>query len=563
MNKRWVLQFIIFSSCFLSQNAFSGIFDIFRSASSLWSFSRAISTPDEMIRDLEAKIRVLEQVAQRVGAETAEGVRIRASIRTATKNLGRILGGDAFGAGFNEFLASTSAATATGVRTATGRSLGAFTAGLADGVRGTPSPGGGRTGGLSGVMGAMAEEVEAALRGVGGGPSIGARLGTALGDEADVGLGAATEGLAKGMDRAGKNLGKGLEEFMGESSHGFGAGLKEIAGNLRGAFWSFNFGSLFFTYLGVTSLAISVPLASWLGVRYMYNKMLHNLKSPGFIAETDFVPLFKRPFSRRPEVGDLNDFVAPEEFKQKIFAYVKQLKMLRESKSNAGIMALFYGPYGVGKTFVAKIIARAAGLNFAVIRGSSIRDNKNFAKMLAEKFAWARANNIILIIDEAEEVLGAAQDQSTDRMVLNELIGAMGTPEKRPHMIIMTNHPGKLNRAFVGKGGRIDRFLEFPAPDAAAVKDMLKKMIGAQIKALKLSAKDLDLAKVAEAVGIRPGREIFGLVVEACLQAKVEKKTLSVNNFEAAAKLRDVDRAALASFRLPGVEAPQAVAAAA
>lgn len=301
--------------------------------------------------------------------------------------------------------------------------------------------------------------------------------------------------------------------------------------------------------------ATQVPaLMAFLIQEYGKRKIEDWFVNPGFITECDhkfiykFFPLLK--YIQRPFVPSFDEFVAPEAFKDRLKEFVEELKTIRSTKASTGMMTLFYGSYGVGKTYVSRIIARAAGYKYAIISASMIRENKNFARMLKSRLEWARNNKIILIIDEAEELFGKAPEKSEDRMVLNELIGLLGTPEQRPHVILLTNYPEKINNAFAGSGGRINRYFEFPQPDLHTIEQMLTNMIKTSAKTMRVDAKELDIKSVAEIVDVRPGREVFDIVSSACLQAKMRKQLLNLSHFKKAVEIRSKTQKAMKKFKL-------------
>lgn len=301
--------------------------------------------------------------------------------------------------------------------------------------------------------------------------------------------------------------------------------------------------------------AIHAPaLMAFLIQEYGKRKIEDWFVNPGFITECDhkfiykFFPLLK--YIQRPHVPSFDEFVAPEVFKDRLKEFVEELKTIRSTKASTGMMTLFYGSYGVGKTYVSRIIARTAGYKYAIISASMIRENKNFARMLKSRLEWARKNKIILIIDEAEELFGKAPEKSEDRMVLNELIGLLGTPERRPHVILLTNYPEKINNAFAGSGGRINRYFEFPQPDLHTIEQMLTNMIKTSAKTMRVDAKELNIKDVAEIVSVRPGREVFDIVASACLQAKMQKQPLNPSHFKKAVEIRSKTQKAMKKFKL-------------
>lgn len=328
---------------------------------------------------------------------------------------------------------------------------------------------------------------------------------------------------------------------------------KKLTNKLLSSFsWRNPHMSLFMGYFaGATACSIALCTAAYYGPKFLYEKLVHALKNPGFIAETDQIPFLMALFKSKPEIGSMKDLYFKPDFQKEVDAYAEQLKFAVKSGSKDGTMAVFYGPYGTGKTELAPKIFRQAGLKYAFIRGGSIRSNKDFAKQLGDKFEWARRNGVGFVIDEAEALLGANLKSDKDKMILNNLIELMGTPQKRPHMIILTNHPQKINGAFGGTGGRIEFFLKFPALDRDIAKGILSKKIPVHARAVGLKVDGLSLDAVVDAVGLNPGRDINSIVRQACIMAKMTKQPLSPEIFGSVSKRLIKGREDFATFELP------------
>lgn len=71
--------------------------------------------------------------------------------------------------------------------------------------------------------------------------------------------------------------------------------------------------------------------------------------------------------------------------------------------------ALFFGPPGTGKTLVAQRLARACGLDFAIMSGGDVAPlGRHAVTELHNLFAWAKSSRrgLLLFIDEADAFLG-------------------------------------------------------------------------------------------------------------------------------------------------------------
>ncbi|RHY31210.1 hypothetical protein DYB32_003675 [Aphanomyces invadans] len=124
---------------------------------------------------------------------------------------------------------------------------------------------------------------------------------------------------------------------------------------------------------------------------------------------------------------------------------------------------LLYGPPGTGKTMVAKRLAAASGMDYAIMSGGDVDDV-----------------GVLIFIDEAEAFLGCRATRKTHmseamRNALNALlfhtvvrlldvVVSQGTQTKQFMLVIATNRPEDLDTAVTD---RIDDALHFNLPEAA------------------------------------------------------------------------------------------------
>ncbi|WP_225696021.1 Holliday junction branch migration DNA helicase RuvB [Candidatus Phytoplasma sp. AldY-WA1] len=113
----------------------------------------------------------------------------------------------------------------------------------------------------------------------------------------------------------------------------------------------------------------------------------------------------------------LNEYIGQNKIKKILFVYLKAAQKRKESIDHL----LFYGPPGLGKTTLAKIIANELGVNFQVTSGSNIEKIGDIAILLSNL-----QKGDILFIDEihslpknVEEILYSAMED----YVLDVVIG--------------------------------------------------------------------------------------------------------------------------------------------
>merc|ERR1712072_1275956 len=144
---------------------------------------------------------------------------------------------------------------------------------------------------------------------------------------------------------------------------------------------------------------------------------------------------------------------------------------------------LLYGPPGTGKTLLARAMAHNMTANFLKIVASSIVDKYigESARIIREMFGYAKEHQpCIIFMDEIDAIGGKrfSQGTSADREIqrtLMELLNQLdGFDDLGAVKIIMaTNRPDVLDPALL-RPGRLDRKIEIPLPNEAALADIFK-----------------------------------------------------------------------------------------
>jgi AAA+ superfamily predicted ATPase len=135
-----------------------------------------------------------------------------------------------------------------------------------------------------------------------------------------------------------------------------------------------------------------------------------------------------------------------------------------------GLVCLFSGPPGTGKTFAAQGLANALGLNLYRIDLSQVVSKYigETEKQLARIFDEAEAGHGILLFDEADSLFGkrSAVKDAHDRYANIEVGYLLQRLETYAGIAVLTtNQRGNMDPAFLR---RIAFLLEFPVPDSGA-----------------------------------------------------------------------------------------------
>jgi ATPase family AAA domain-containing protein 3A/B len=138
---------------------------------------------------------------------------------------------------------------------------------------------------------------------------------------------------------------------------------------------------------------------------------------------------------------------------------------------------LLHGTPGTGKTMVAERLAKAVGLDYAVMSGGDVVPlGKNAVPELHALFDWARASphGVLLLIDEADAFLRHRDSPGMSeymRSALNAVLARTGTQSYKIMLVLVTNRPDDLDEAVLD---RMDDVVEFALPEAAQRTEMLQ-----------------------------------------------------------------------------------------
>lgn len=144
---------------------------------------------------------------------------------------------------------------------------------------------------------------------------------------------------------------------------------------------------------------------------------------------------------------------------------------------------LLEGPYGVGKTLTANVLAKKAtehGWTYILVRN---------ADQLAQALLFARSYcPAVVFCEDVDEVLGTNDRDSKVNAILNTLDGVDGK-HSEILTVLTSNHADTLNAALL-RPGRLDTVIPVRPPDPAAVRKLLT------VYGRGLIAPDADLKEV-------------------------------------------------------------------
>ncbi|MCB0967559.1 MAG: ATP-binding protein [Ilumatobacter sp.] len=152
------------------------------------------------------------------------------------------------------------------------------------------------------------------------------------------------------------------------------------------------------------------------------------------------------------------------------------------SVSSRGVVSLFSGPSGTGKTLAAEVIAGQLGLDLFKIDLSSVVSKYigETEKNLEEIFDAASAGNLVLFFDEADALFGKRSEvkDSRDRYANIEVSYLLQRLEAYEGLVVMaTNFEKNVDDAFLR---RIHTRIEFALPGPAERIDIWRKNLPEQ-----------------------------------------------------------------------------------
>ncbi|MER7725679.1 ATP-binding protein [Streptomyces sp. NPDC096323] len=218
-----------------------------------------------------------------------------------------------------------------------------------------------------------------------------------------------------------------------------------------------------------------------------------------------------------------------------------------------GIVALFAGESGTGKTMSAEVVAADLGMELYVVDLSSVVDKYigETEKNLERIFVEASDVNAVLLFDEADAVFGKRSQvkDAQDRHANVESAYLLQRIESFDGIAVLTtNLRANLDEAFTR---RLDVVADFPVPDAEQRLALWERCLGTEIP----RAPGLDLRTCAERFELTGG-SIRACTVTAAYQAAESGRPLDTEQLVAAvlAEYRKLGRLVLDSEFGPWLE---------
>ncbi len=192
---------------------------------------------------------------------------------------------------------------------------------------------------------------------------------------------------------------------------------------------------------------------------------------------------------------------------------------------SAGVVAMFSGPPGTGKTMSAEVIAADLGLdlfkvNLATMVSKYIGETE---KNLEQLFDVADTGNVVLLFDEADSIFGKRSEVSDaqDRYANLEVSYLLQRIERFDGLVILTtNLSSNIDNAFLR---RIHVVVDFQAPDEGERRTLWLKALPSDAPQNDV---DIDFCSQFKL----SGADIRSVALGAAFRAADEKKSISMSH---------------------------------
>ncbi|MBN1399976.1 MAG: ATP-binding protein [Anaerolineae bacterium] len=199
----------------------------------------------------------------------------------------------------------------------------------------------------------------------------------------------------------------------------------------------------------------------------------------------------------------------------------------RKLSLGKGLIALFAGPSGTGKTMAAEIIANDLGLDLYKIDLSAVVSKYigETEKNLERIFSEAQDSDAILFFDEADALFGKRSEvkDAHDRYANIEIAYLLQRTEEYNGLVILASNVKKnMDEAFVR---RLHFTVDFPFPEEAERLEIWHRTFPAQAP----RAQDIDLPFLARKLKIAGGN-IRNIILTAAFVAAEEHEPIAMRH---------------------------------
>ena len=228
----------------------------------------------------------------------------------------------------------------------------------------------------------------------------------------------------------------------------------------------------------------------------------------------------------------LSEYIGQEKVKDNLTIYIEAAKVRGESLDHA----LLYGPPGLGKTTLAKIIANEMGVNLRETSGPAIEKKKDLVSLLTNL-----ESGDVLFIDEIhrlskaiEEILYPAMEDCAVDIIFGEGAGARSIHiDLNPFTLVgATTRSGQLTAPLRDRFGVLMRLELYSPEELATIVKRSAGILGIEITedgALEIAARSRGTPRIANRM-LKRVRDVAQVSYQGVIDEKIAK--IALERFE-------------------------------
>lgn len=210
-----------------------------------------------------------------------------------------------------------------------------------------------------------------------------------------------------------------------------------------------------------------------------------------------------------------------EELMESLEMQLKYSTLMEEMKITPIRGILLFGPPGVGKTMMAKAIARTLNVKLIPLSGAEImyKGYEGAIGAIKEVFNRARENKpSIILLDEIDAIASKRSKETGASKIVNQILTEMDGIRSLNEVVVIgtTNRIKAIDEALL-RPGRFDKVIYMPLPNKDERKEIFEKYLGKEI------CEQVKCDRLAELTEGYSGADIAAITREAKIKVLKER----------------------------------------